>query len=80
MPRPENRLDTEEKRIRFPRPLYQDLETLVDTGYFGSSVNDAVVQLVSEAVRAAFAQANVVSGGRSKYAGLAKSRRSPARK
>lgn len=54
---------------------------LVDTGFFGASVNDAVVQLVSEAVRNAYAQGDVVTGGRSKYAELARSRRAaPDRK
>ena len=75
MARPENRLESEEKRIRFPKPLYEELEMLVDTGFFGATVNDAVVQLVSEAVRNAYAQGDVVAGGRSKYIDLAKGRR-----
>jgi hypothetical protein len=78
MARPENRIETEEKRVRFPKPLYEELERLVDTGFFGATVNDAVVQLVSEAVRNAYAQADVVATGRGKYAELAQSRRSPA--
>jgi hypothetical protein len=80
MARPENRLETEEKRIRFPQPLYQELEMLVDTGFFGATVNDAVVQLVSEAVRTAYAQGNVVADGRTKYTELARSRQTASRK
>ena len=80
MARPENRLETEEKRIRFPKPLYAELEMLVDTGFFGATVNDAVIKLVSEAVRAAYAQGDVVAGGRSKYAELAKTRQALPRK
>jgi hypothetical protein len=75
MARPENRIETEEKRVRFPKPLYQELERLVDTGFFGATVNDAVVQLVSEAVRNAYAQADVVTSGRNKYAELGEGRR-----
>jgi hypothetical protein len=75
MARPENRLETEEKRVRFPKPLYEELERLVDTGFFGATVNDAVVQLVSEAVRNAYAQADVVTTGRGKYAELGEGRR-----
>jgi hypothetical protein len=80
MARPENRLETEEKRVRFPKPLYQELELLVDTGFFGATVNDAVVQLVSEAVRNAYEQAGEVTSGRSKYSELGQGRRTPPKK
>jgi hypothetical protein len=80
MARPENRLETEEKRVRFPKPLYEELERLVDTGFFGATVNDAVVQLVSEAVRNAYAQADVVATGRGKYAALGEGRRTKTKR
>ncbi len=80
MARPENRLETEEKRIRFPKPLYEELELLVDTGFFGATVNDAVVQLVSEAVRTAYTQGDVVAQGRGRYAELGQRRRAGQKK
>jgi hypothetical protein len=80
MARPENRLETEEKRVRFPKPLYQELEMLVDTGFFGATVNDAVIQLVSEAVRSAYATGAGVADGRGKYAELARSRQTATKK
>jgi hypothetical protein len=80
MARPENRLDTEEKRVRFPKPLYQELEMLVDSGFFGATVNDAVIQLVSEAVRSAYAAGVGVADGRSKYAELARTRQAATKK
>jgi hypothetical protein len=79
MARPENRLETEEKRVRFPKPLYEELERLVDTGFFGATVNDAIVQLVSEAVRNAYAQADTVTAGRGKYSELGQGRRGTKR-
>lgn len=73
-------MESEEKRIRFPKPLYEELEMLVDTGFFGATVNDAVVQLVSEAVRSAYAQGDQVTTGRGKYVELARARQAGPKK
>jgi hypothetical protein len=75
MARPKNQVTTEQLRITIPTPLLAELELLVETGYFGASVNDAINRLVSEGVRAVHAHGREVSEGRSAYGELIRRRK-----
>ena len=79
MPRPKNQVTSEKLRITIPSPLLRELELLVETGYFGASVNDAVNRLVSEGVRAAHAQGRQVCEGRAAYGEMIVDRRTRSR-
>ena len=74
MARPRNQLATNKLRITITPQLVAELELLVETGYFGANVNDAVHRLISEGVRAAYAQGREVYAGRQAYAELVQSR------
>ncbi len=67
MPRPKNQLDTVQLRITLTSQLYEELELLVETGFYGASVNEAITRLISEGVRQAYLQGQEVMRGRDAF-------------
>ena len=80
MPRPKNQLATVQLRITITPQLLEELELLVETGYFGANVNEAINRLVSEGIRDAYRQGSQVAEGRRAYGEMIQSRRKSQRK
>jgi hypothetical protein len=51
-------------RITLTPQLYEELELLVETGFYGATVNEAITRLISEGVRLAYLQGQEVVRGR----------------
>lgn len=79
MARPKNQIQTIQLRVTITPQLLEELELLVETGYFGASVNEAINRLISEGVRSAYSRGREVSEGRQAYGQLAKRRPRPRR-
>jgi len=67
MARPKNQLETVQLRITLTPQLYEELELLVETGFYGASVNEAITRLISEGVRQAYLQGQEVVRGRQAF-------------
>lgn len=80
MPRPRNQIETIQLRVTITPQLLQELELLVETGYFGANVNEAINRLISEGVRDAYLQGRGVSEGRRAYGELVVGRRGEAKR
>lgn len=72
MPRPKNQLETVQLRVSIPPQLLKELELLVETGYFGANVNEAINRLVSEGVRTAYMHGSEIVEGRRAFGDLIK--------
>ena len=72
MARPENQLKTVPQQISITETLFEELEKMVETGYFGANVNEAVNRLISEGVRNLHMRGSETREGRRSYADLAR--------